>query len=114
MITPPFFFDQTYYVTKLFSNGASEKLIRILPNQAPTEAITPYKNDKDDEAQYIKYIDLGQNQSNYNQQLNKAYNYCQAPFVSNTNPNYGASQPCDYLYGLQKKQLKIQIYMIIG
>ena len=52
-------------ITKLFPNGASVV--------AGTGA-KPYQNDKDDDAEYIKYYELGQKQYNYDTEYARLFN----------------------------------------
>ena len=51
-------------ITKLFPNGAISK----------RDGTTPYSNDKGDDAQYIKYYELGQKQYNYDSDFYRIYN----------------------------------------
>ena len=51
-------------ITKLFPNGASAKI----------DGTTPYTNDKGDDAQYIKYYELGQKQYNYDSDYYRLFN----------------------------------------
>ena len=72
---------------KLFPNGASAKI----------DGTTPYSNDKGDNAQFIKYYELGQKQYNYDSDYYRLY-------YANTNYKCLDSKPddlsCDYKYAL--------------
>ena len=75
-------------VTKLYPNGASQK--RIEDNY-----VTIYEKDKSDEAQYIKYKDLGDSQYNYNKKYYESYYYT----IENGNSQcLSTPTTCDYVY----------------
>lgn len=56
-------------INKLYSNGASTK------NNGDGTFVSVYEKDKSDDAQYVKYKDLGDSQYNYNKKYYETYYY---------------------------------------
>ena len=84
--------DSPQTETKLFPNGASQKKI------SNRGFITAYEGDTGDDAQYIKYNELGQKQYNYDSDYYRIYNYDnnQCLEVRHTSPT------CEYYYAAPK------------
>ena len=102
----PIYHIETNSVKKLYSNGASLKLVWGEDTNTPPqfeikEKITPYHGDNDDEANLIKYKNLGERQYNYNKKFYEIFTDCKD---SETDPNfygkYGNTHDrlCDYVY----------------
>ena len=86
------FTNDTPGIEKLFPNGASKKQ---LYNIGP---ITAYEGDKGDDAQFIKYNELGQKQYNYDSDYHRIYNYPGNKCLeASTNNN------CEYYYAEPKE-----------
>ena len=104
VITP--YSDPGKCVTKLFPNGAKVKLTRN-SDDTVNERITPYQYDKEDEAEYIKYKELGEIQYNYNKKFYEINTECQYSTLStDSNPVYDTSKLCVYLYDDSKTDIK--------
>ena len=81
-----------YPITKKFSNGGLCKLV-------VSTYITPYENEKDDFAKYIKFKDLGKKQYNYDN------NYYQAYYDNSDISCYSTSCPSGPLLGATCKYI---------
>ena len=90
-------------VKKLFSNGAEFKVdFSITYNADDTintlnynSKINAYHGDNDEDAQYIKYKELGQKQYNYDKQFYEIQGDC----TDSDSPIYGSDKiKCQYLY----------------
>ena len=70
------------------------------------------EKDKSDEAQYVKYKDLGDAQYNYDKKYYETYYYT----LNNKNGEClsSNSSTCDYDFALLLNIIKINIYMIDG
>jgi len=79
-------------VTKLFPNGASQK------NNDGT-FITAYQGDTGDDAQFIKYNELGQKQYNYDSDYYRIYYYKKTQCLTTLSS-------CDYVYAEPKDNNK--------
>lgn len=77
--------------TKLYPNGAIRKRIET------GNYITIYEKDKSDEAQYIRYKDLGKSQYNYNKKYYKSYYYTRDEGNEKCLDG-GDTSSCDYIY----------------
>ena len=94
-------FELTHGIDKLFSNGASSKLVEYEDDRKEYETI--YENDRRDYANYIRYKELGKNLYNYNSEYYKKYNdydkkkedeyTCHDDINTNIN-----QKECEYLY----------------
>lgn len=81
-------------IIKLYPNGASHK-------SDGTKYITPYENEKEDNAKYIKYKELGQKQYNYDSKFYKSYEKTSVGTGCkvNTVPTVPSLVPnCEYIY----------------
>lgn len=79
-------------ITKLYPNGASQKKI----GDDSDNFVTIYEKDKRDEAQYVRYKDLGEGQYNYNKKYYESYYYT----VDNGGNCLSSSSAssCNYIY----------------
>ena len=86
------FTNDTYNVKKLFPNGALKK------KNYDGNYIFAYEGDKGDDAEHIKYNELGQKQYNYDSDYYRIYNYpgnnCLEPSTNNN---------CEYQYARPKE-----------
>ena len=79
-------------ILKLYPNGASLRKI------GDNNFITIYEKDKTDDAQYIKYKDLGDKQYNYNQKYYESYYYTINSAVGDKCISTSTGANCDYIY----------------
>ena len=90
------FTNDTPGIEKLFPNGASKK---YLSHSGFTTAITAYEGDKGDDAQYIKYNELGQKQYNYDSDYYRIYHYNNNRCLDTQSPD----STCEYQYARPKE-----------
>ena len=82
-------------ITKLFPNGAS----------VTGTGVKPYQNDKDDDAEFIKYYELGQKQYNYDTEYARLYTSSGDTSYDCHENNY-ALHDCDYGYHQPSYEIK--------
>lgn len=104
-------------ITKLYSNGASRK------NIGDGTFVSIYEKDKTDDAQYVKYKDLGNGQYNYNKKYYETYHYtannggqCISNILSSCDYEYAS--PYDnyknrYLYNRWCLCLVLSVFVVI-
>lgn len=93
------FTNDTIEIKKLFPNGALYKI----SNNA---RITPYQGDKGDNAEFIKYNELGQKQYNYDSDYYRVYNYDDNYKCLEKNKNLMSYSGCEYLYSEPEKEIE--------
>jgi hypothetical protein len=76
-------------INKLYSNGASTK------NNGDCTFVSVYEKDKSDDAQYVKYKDLGDSQYNYNKKYYETYYYT---IENGGNCISDSGSGCDYMF----------------
>jgi hypothetical protein len=76
-------------INKLYSNGASTK------NNGDGTFVSVYEKDKSDDAQYVKYKDLGDSQYNYNKKYYETYYYT---IENGGNCISDSDSGCDYMF----------------
>ena len=78
-------------ILKLYPNGAS---LRSIDNNF----VAIYDKDKTDDAQYVKYKDLGAQQYNYNKEYYESYYYTVNSAISDKCISSSTGSNCDYIY----------------
>ena len=86
-------------ITKLFKNGA-------IYQWRDSNYLTAYNNDKSDDAQYIKYKDLGKKQYNYNKEYNEMYSKIGGCSGGPSRPTREGGGNCEYSYAPPKMDSK--------
>ena len=94
------YYNTNNCIQKLFKNGA------IYQWRDATNYLTAYNNDKSDDAQYIKYKDLGKKQYNYNKEYNEMYSKIGGCFIATTRPTRTGGGDCEYSYAAPKMDSK--------
>ena len=79
-------------INKLYPNGASTK------NNGDGSFVSVYEKDKSDDAQYVKYKDLGAQQYNYNKKYYESYYYTVNSAISDKCISSSTGSNCDYIY----------------
>ena len=85
-------YPETDKIEKLFPNGASLKNIK------DRGFVSVYDGDKGDDANYIKYNELGQKQYNYDSDYYRIYQYNDNRCLKKDNPSPTSSSTCEYIY----------------
>ena len=90
-----YIFNNDVAYRTLEDDNDTAALIRLYSNGALTnvDGTTVYANEIDDDAQYVKYKDLGSEQYNYNKKLYEAYTD-----ANRINCVGSCSSPCEYCY----------------
>ena len=89
---------------KLFGNGAIYKWID--DSASSSHKITVYDNDNSDDAQYVKYKDLGKKQYNYDKKLYEMKSKSTSCFSTSTSRPSKTGGFCDYSYKTPKTDSK--------
>ena len=82
-------------VTKLYSNGATDKW------EENRKYITPYENDKSDFSNWAKFKDLGQKQYNYESQFYKTYTTTTTTPSCKSYSDVSTNNGCEYIFRLR-------------
>ena len=93
------------YSAYIFTNDSPKSDIKLFPNGASQKKlynsgfITAYEGDKGDDAQYIKYNELGQKQYNYDSDYYRIYHYGNNICLDTQSPG----PTCEYQYARPKQ-----------
>ena len=107
VLTFLYFIYSAYIFTNDTYKDGNNKITKLFPNGASVTGtgVKPYQNDKDDDAEYIKYYELGQKQYNYDTEYARLYTSSGETNYDCHEDNYVGNN-CDYGYHRPSYEIK--------